>query len=323
MDIHIVAYTPGEEDRWNAFVRGSKNGTFLFERPYMEYHSERFEDASLMVYDDRGRIVALLPAHLSDGELRTHFGLTYGGFVTDATMNTPLMLTIFRELLKYLHGRNITKVRYKTIPHIYHSMPAEEDLYCLFRADATLYRRDVLSVLDYGEVARPQERRLRNVTKARRQGLEVRETLDYALFWPILSENLHVRYGVSPVHTLEEIQLLSGRFPDAIRLFGAFRGSDMEAGVVIYLTRQTCHVQYPGTSDKGRSSGALDLLQQTLIDRFAHQKRYFDFGTSTEDDGRRLNEGLIAFKEGFGARAVMHDTYRLDVLEALEKLAGD
>ena len=38
-------------------------------------------------------------------------------------------------------------------------------------------------------------------------------------------------------------------------------------------------------------------------------RRYFSFGISTEQAGQYLNEGLIAQKEGFGARTVVHDFY--------------
>ena len=41
-------------------------------------------------------------------------------------------------------------------------------------------------------------------------------------------------------------------------------------------------------------------------------ERYFDFGISNEQGGRKLNRGLIDQKEGFGARAVVHDHYAID-----------
>ena len=46
----IVRYTAEKADEWNAFVAESKNGTFLFNRGYMDYHADRFVDHSLMFY---------------------------------------------------------------------------------------------------------------------------------------------------------------------------------------------------------------------------------------------------------------------------------
>ena len=51
----IRRYTADRADEWNLFVAASKNGTFLFDRRFMDYHSDRFRDHSLMVYRD-GRL---------------------------------------------------------------------------------------------------------------------------------------------------------------------------------------------------------------------------------------------------------------------------
>ena len=60
MSIEIIQYNELHKEEWDAFVKTSKNGTFLFERDYMDYHKERFTDASLMIYNDN-RLCALLP----------------------------------------------------------------------------------------------------------------------------------------------------------------------------------------------------------------------------------------------------------------------
>ena len=57
----VRRYTAEQASEWNAFVAASKNGTFLFDRRYMDYHSDRFEDCSLMVYR-KSELYALLPA---------------------------------------------------------------------------------------------------------------------------------------------------------------------------------------------------------------------------------------------------------------------
>ena len=59
--------------------------------------------------------------------------------------------------------------------------------------------------------------------------------------------------------------------------------------------------------------GASDVLMDCLITQYSTGKKYFDFGISTEKGGAYLNRGLAAYKESFGARAVMYDTYKVDV----------
>ena len=45
------------------------------------------------------------------------------------------------------------------------------------------------------------------------------------------------------------------------------------------------------------------------------EKAYFDFGRSTEGDGKSLNVGLAQYKETFGARGITHDCYELKIGE--------
>lgn len=311
--MRVAVYEPAACGRWNEFVARSKNGTFLFHRDYMDYHADRFRDYSLIVSDEGGRVLALLPAERRDDVVRSHGGLTYGGFVTDETMSAAEMLFLFDAVVEWLRADGVTAFVYKTIPRVYHRLPADEDLYALFRRGAVLYRRDVLSVIDYGARVGPQERRRRAVKKAARAGVEVAKTGDYAAFWTILSANLRERYGVAPVHAVHEITRLAACFPDAIHLYGGFADGAMLAGAVVYVTPRVAHVQYNAASPAGKARGALDAVLAHLVDDWAHRVRYFDFGISTEADGHVLNEGLVGYKEGFGARAVVHDAYRLEL----------
>jgi hypothetical protein len=311
--MHVERYDDRRQPEWDAFVARSKNGTFLLQRGYMDYHRDHFHDYSLLVRDDGGRVLAVLPAHADGARLLSHNGLTYGGFVTGADMKTPLMLGVFEAVAEQLRREGFSAWGYKTIPHIYHHHPAEEDRYALFLAGACLVRRDVLAVLDRRDRPPYQERRARGVQKARREGLTVVEERAFGEFWEVLCENLRQRHDVEPVHTLTEIELLRGRFPAHIRLFTCRKENRMLGGTVIYESTMTAHVQYIASTEEGRREGALDLLFDRLLTGPLADKPYFDFGISNEEGGRMLNRGLIDQKEGFGARAVAHDHYTLDL----------
>ena len=82
---------------------------------------------------------------------------------------------------------------------------------------------------------------------------------------------------------------------------------------MVFENTQIVHTQYLANSIIGRDVGALDFVIDKLINEIYKDKKYFDFGISNENDGRFLNAGLIAQKEGFGARAVVHDFYELMV----------
>jgi len=313
--IQIEKYTETQASTWDEFVRRSKNGTFLFLRDYMDYHRERYQDHSLLIRDDDGRLIALLPANRNGSALISHSGLTYGGFVIDESMKTPRMLEMFDAVLTSLQQAGLTRFVYKTIPPIYHRLPAEEDRYALFLCNASVIRRGVLTVIDTHCRLPFQERRNRGVKKAQRAGLTIARSDDFAIYWDILTDRLLKTHNTLPVHALSEIESLRFQFPDNIKLFACFQDSGMLGGVLIYESERVAHVQYIAASDQGRELGALDLLFHDLLTEHYASKPIFDFGTSDEDNGRHLNRGLIDQKEGFGARAIVHDHYEISLVD--------
>lgn len=318
----VEPFNAGLRAEWDDFVRGSRNGTFLFERGYMDYHAERFEDASLLLRDRKGEVVALLPANRAGDRVSSHDGLTYGGLVLGLKARTREVLGLLEAALEHYCASGVTSLAYKCVPHIYHRLVSDDDLYALYRVGATLTRRDVSSTVQPNIRPAPQARRLRGARKGRSFGISICESADFGSFWPVLQEALSGRHGVLPVHSLEEITLLAGRFPAAIRLFTALEDREVVAGVVIYETPLVAHAQYIGSSQRGREVAALDLLLEELISVVYRDKRYFDFGISTLENGTELNVGLIDYKEGFGATAIVHDFYRIDVGPQVRRARG-
>lgn len=313
----VSRYTPECKQDWDALVSSARNGVFLFYRDYLEYHADRFVDHSLLFHHE-GRLEAVLPATLHDSgrTLVSHGGLTFGGVVSGPTMTAGRMLELFAALGPYLRAAGVGRLLYKAVPHIYHDVPAEEDSYALFRAGARLVRRDVSCTVALARRLPFQERRRRGVKKARASAVSVRADGDLGAFWAILEENLRSRHGVRPVHSLEEIRLLRERFPENIKLFAAYRGEDLLAGVVVYESRRVAHAQYIAAGEEGKRLGALDLVFDHLLSEHYRGHDYFDFGISTLEGGKVLNVGLAEQKEGFGGRAVVHDFYEWDAAAA-------
>ena len=306
----IRRYTAERADEWNAFVAASKNGTFLFDRRYMDYHGDRFEDCSLMAYF-KSRLYALLPANRLDDTLYSHQGLTYGGLVMSDSSTTALVRELFREMNDWLREAGVRKVVYKHVPWIYASLPAEEDLFALANVcRASLSSRDVGSVVMLNRRLKFSTLRSRCVKKALKAGVEIRESQDCSEFWPLLEANLKAKYDARPVHSLGKIALLRSRFPRQIRLFVACREGRVIGGTLLYICARTVKTQYISANEEGRRVGALDLLFTTLMDRCSENgAEYFDFGTSNLPDNNDLNDSLIFQKEGFGGRAVCYDIY--------------
>lgn len=315
MKITIEAYTPSDREAWNRHVTLSKNSHFQFQRDYMEYHADRFTDASLLFKGDDGELLGVLPANRNGETVISHAGLSFGGLVVRAGIKPPTVLAAFEALAARLRSEAATKLLYKALPRFYHTQPAEEDLYALFRLGAKIYRRDVTSVVPLSAGNRFDYNRERSIKRGREAGVEVRPSEDLPAYFEILTAVLEARHGVRPVHTLGEMRQLVRAFPEHIRLYGAFHQERMVAGSIIYENKHVAHAQYIANSEAGRKICALDVLFSDLIHRYTGKMTYFDFGTSNEKDGMFLNEGLVNHKSGFGAGAMVHDYYAVDLTQ--------
>jgi hypothetical protein len=228
-------------------------------------------------------------------------------------MRIELMLDVFDSLMEYLSQHRIKTIVYKPIPHIYHTVPAEEDLYALFRHGARLIRRDVSSAIVFDEPIPFSKSRRRGITLAKKSGITITRTDDFEAFMSIVGGVLKSKYNVKPTHTSSEIVSLAQKFPENIKLFAAYRDEIMLAGVIIYESGPVAHAQYIASSDTAKKMGVADLVFDSIISHYSTEKKYFDFGISTEKGGAYLNSGLAANKQYFCARAIMYDTYEVDV----------
>ena len=309
-DFTIIPYSFGLKNLWDEFVDKSKNGTFLFKRDYMDYHSDRFTDNSYLFLKNDNPY-AILPACKIGDTLSSHAGLTYGGLIMSEKCTCSSVLGLFEILIRHLINNKFTSFIYKPVPHIYHKIPSEEDLYALFRHNAKLKIRNVSSTIKTEAQIRFHKDRREAVRRAVKNGLFVELSDDLDSFWEILTQNLISKHGVLPVHTLSEMKSLMNNFPDNIKLYITTDGSEILAGVLCYLSSQVMHCQYISANERGKKTGAVDLIIKYLLDNDASSIPFFDFGISNEDSGRYLNESLIYQKEGFGGRAICYDTYEI------------
>ncbi len=297
---------------WDEFVDESKNGTFLLKRDYMDYHSDRFVDHSLIVYDDN-TVIGVFPASEHGKEIRSHGGLTYGSLIVSKKMTAQKNLVAFQSITDYYKAEGFEMILYKRVPSIFFSYPSDEDLYSLFRMNATVEYRNISCSIYMPDKIRFNERRRRNVKKAIKAELEFRNSSDFKTYYALLCEVLESRHGAKPVHSLNDIELLASKFPDNIKLYATFAGEQMLAGVIIYETPTVAHTQYIASSFEGRACGALDFCMDKLINEVYKEKLYFDFGTSNEENGTILNDGLIEQKQEFGGRGIAYEVFRLDL----------
>lgn len=304
----IIPYHPSMQSVWDAFVMRSKNGTFLLQRSFMDYHQQRFIDYSLCFFDQE-ELIAVLPAHRVGEVLYSHQGLTYGGILIQSSMKTAAYITLFTQLLQYLQQQQIVKLVLKKTPNFYHQGLSEEIDYMAFVTQASCTRVDTCSVIQYSNYEISSSKK-RDALKAKKEQFLWEEVEDLSYFWgEILTKNLEQRYQTQPVHTYQEIRRLKDAFPQQIRFFQIAHQDQIIGATVLFIHSQVVHVQYISSLAAYKSSGALDLLFYELIAKFEKTHAYFDFGTSNEQQGTKINAGLMQWKEAFGARTAVQSFY--------------
>jgi hypothetical protein len=310
--IELKKYHESDKSIWDSFLDKSRIDSFLFKRDFMDYHADRFEDFSFLIYR-KSKLEALIPGNIANKTFYTHQGLTYGGLISSNKITIKDTLEIFAKLNALLKNDNIEEVIYKPTPHIYHLYPSEEDLYVLFKNDAEKIACNISSTIMQQNKIPFIESRKSGIRKALKEGVIVSESNELSEFWDILENNLKTHFGKTPVHSLTEIKKLKNCFPEQIKLYVALIDNNIVGGTLLFIMKNVVHVQYISANETGKNTGALDLLFHELINNFYVDFPIFDFGQSTEQNGNYLNEGLIFQKEGFGGRGVVYEVYKYNI----------
>lgn len=308
----VRLYQPQDFTIWNAFISLAKNATFLFDRNFMDYHSDRFKDYSLMIFDG-DKLIAVVPANRVEDTVYSHQGLTYGGLILNNKAKLSAVISIFKNVLQFLNENSIEKLIVKTIPTIYSDYFSDELEYCLFIVKAKLYRRDALSVLDLTNKIAIDSNRMEGVKRGFKNELVVKEETNFDQFWnEILVPNLATKHNAKPVHTLSEITKLKNLFPNNIRQFNVYKNEELLGGTTVFVNKKVVHSQYISGNSTKNVSGSLDFLHHHLVKEVFKEYHYHDFGICNEYDGRKINKGLLFWKESFGAKTVIQNFYEVE-----------
>ncbi|MDZ7373156.1 MAG: GNAT family N-acetyltransferase [candidate division KSB1 bacterium] len=316
--VEAVPFSKSEEDRWEHFVRSSNNGTLFHLRRFLSYHpQDRFRDHSLLFFKE-SKLLAVFPAVELQREgkrvLVSHAGASYGGFVVRSDLSLRDAFRLVWALDRYARAQGFHAVEITEPPMIYLYRPSNYLDFALMQTGFAYKKREVSSVvpLDFGpdqvfSVFAESSRRA--VRRALKYGLVVRESDEFSTFYRILQKNLKLRHNVKPTHSLPELLRLKELFPNEIRLYGAFLGSTMVAGVVLFVCNPRVTLAFYISHDEDyREYRGVNLLFYEIIRQAVGQGfRFLDFGIFTVN--MDPNWGLARFKESFGAQGVFRDTW--------------
>lgn len=316
MTLEIIPYSQCHESEWELFCDQAENSTILHTRRFLSYHGNKFADKSLMIMES-GKFAGLIPAaesRVHPDLVISHPGITYGGVVHAGRLSGMRMVETLTKISLFYKESGYQRFQYKPVPFIYSSIPVQDDLYALFRLGARRIRSDLSSAIDLSSRRPISERRSRSLKKAKKV---VTLSSDPALLnelWEIVAQNLAWKHDAKPVHSLSELELLRERFPQHIVIRCALINGKVEAGVVFFNSSTVWHAQYIGASEIAYNGSALDAVFDAAINEAQSSgAKYFDFGTSNEEEGWVLNDGLYRFKSEFGGGGVVHEYYEINL----------
>ncbi|MEO1655300.1 MAG: hypothetical protein AAFU64_17275, partial [Bacteroidota bacterium] len=308
--IYFRKYQASEAENWDNFLQECKNFHFFFHRAYIEYHTDRFEDHSLMVYY-RDKLIALLPAHRQAHTLCSHQGLSYGGFLSNHKMNISLMLRIFQKMKEEARHWGFEELLYKPVPYFHHKIAAQEDMYALRYFRGQIVQDHLYSICHLDQSPYYSRGKKGRINKSQKAGVEITISQDYAAYWQLLETLLEDRYQTQATHRLDEITYLAQKFPNHIKLFIAHRKGQLLGGSLVFENPSVVQAQYIASNEQGKALGALALLFKELTSHYQSSKKYLSLGHSRENNELGFNPSLVQFKESLGAGTYVQSTYQL------------
>lgn len=320
--MEIKTYTDELELEWDNFVQNSRNGTFMQQRKFINYHPlGKFEDCSLMVYNSQSRLIAVIPAALKKESnlpiFSSYPGASHGGIIIQQKFGTAKALEVIPLLINHCRSLGFKSIELKLVPRIYQSWPSDEIDFSLRYHGFSPEITELCTVLPLKEIDSEfgymEENAIRNRKKAINLGVTVKESKDILSYWGILEQNLKKRHNTVPTHTYTEILDLMNRFPEEIKLFSAYYQEEMIAGVLVFLLNsRVVNCFYICHNEDFQHLRPLNLVFSHLITWGKENDfHYVDWGISTENKGKAVNSGLFNFKEGFGGRGTLRETYRI------------
>lgn len=313
-DFVVKRYQKEDFAVWNEFIAKAKNATFLFDRDFMEYHSDRFEDFSLLIYENE-KLVALLPANIFNSTIYSHQGLTYGGLIYLRKTKVEKIESVFECLIAFFKKSKIENFYYKPIPSFYVEEGNTEMDYFLFKEGAILERKEMNLAVNLKVPLHVSKSKLKHFRRVENLGLEIVEEQDFGTFiTSVLEPRLLSKFGIKPTHTAEELNFLKKQFSNQIKQFSAYFDGAIVAGITIFEFDAVVKSQYGATTIEGEKLRALDFLFLKLIQKYQKLgKSFFDMGIVGDHSEKGFNSGLLQQKEELGCSVYSQDFYQLTI----------
>lgn len=307
----VKRYCSDDFALWNDFISQATNATFLFDRNFMEYHADRFQDFSLLVFEE-DILQAVVPANCKDNQIFSHQGLTYGGFVFRNEFPIGQIEKVLSEMFSFLQSQGFVKCEIKAMLPFYAPDFHAEIQQVLSDKQAKITAQKMNLAIDFRTEYSISKSKLKHYRRLQSEGLVVKKEADCTIFWQeVLEPLLLEKYQTKPLHSLAEINSLQSKFPNHIEQYNLYRDGKILAGITLFKTATVIKSQYGATTENGKKFRALDYLFLYLIDSFKADYDYFDMGTVDDNSELGYNEGLLNQKKELGCSVYSQNIFQI------------
>ena len=267
----------------------------------MDYHSNRFEDFSILIYKNKS-LVGLIPANRSKNTIYSHQGLTYGGLLLENNFNAIFSKELMAVVKKFYKDNGIVDFQLKSYPSSYPQFDSTPFFSFFKNSKTNIITTHKSLAIDFSKKVKIHKTKLKHQRKGLEYGLEIRLDNDFKTFWTeVLTPMLEDRFQTKPVHSLEEIEQLHSFFPSKILQYNVYLKDKILGGITIYNKGSVVKSQYSATTLEGQKNYAIDVLFLYLIEHFKNSgAQFFCMGTVTTNDTLGYNPGLLKQKLELG-----------------------
>jgi len=295
--MEIKKYDESLAKEWDEFVSNSINGTIYHSRKFLNYHKDKFQDESILIYDNE--LVCVVPCCKKDNNYFSHSGATYGGpvFKNFELLKIKKIIDLIFEYYK-------NKIEFRIAGNIYFNVPQNKLFFLLnqklkIKLELSWYVNNFDNWFDNIKNKRNKSyldkfEKNHNITIANNND-------DYINFHNILSKNLNEKYKSNPTHSLDEFLIFKNQIEENQSLYLVKKENIILGGVLLVKATNNCWYTFyiSKNSDYNSTSNCsiLFIMKNISLDARKNNVKYLDYGISTEDKGLILNEGLSIFKE--------------------------
>ena len=283
------------------FIKNSDENILFSRENFLNYHGDRFLDASILS-SDQG-VLTYFPASKLGSEVVSHAGCTYGGLLITGKFTAEKINKVYQNIISLYVQEGVTKLTIKLAPKGFKSIESDMEAWVLFNLGFEVERYDLWNVLDAADLSFSSQHK-RNLKKFTHGSFNICQDWGYLTdFYDILKNNLLDRYGVSPVHTLEDLNNLKHRLGNKLFLrvavdpFGVVLG-----GIICFQLRsRLIHAQYIAASDQGKRNFVIDGIFHNCYLSLKNNER-LSYGGSLV--GTNHNHSLLRHKHQMGGKPV-------------------